>query len=161
MSTRRTRCFDGLHSAFSQESICIALIRLGSLFSPEPDTWDTSSLLWEHRGEEGSGRRCGSCRHSRHTATDGLPLPHCYTPDTRPDPPGEQREEFVMRLWQNHDYWLKAASTQEWKVTSVNHSSTPSLFFLAPVIISHQIYYIYQEFLQMRKAPFTLVISNI
>lgn len=84
----RQTCFK--HSHRSQESTCSPIIRLCSWSSPGPDTWGTSSLLWARRSEEGSGRRCGSCRHSRHTATGGLLLPRCHTPDTRPDPPGGQ-----------------------------------------------------------------------
>lgn len=72
--------------------LVVHLSRLGlfPVSRPEPSTWGTSSLLSERRAEEGSGRKCGSCRHSRRTVTGG-PLPHhCHKPDTRPDPPAEK-----------------------------------------------------------------------
>lgn len=63
---------------------------------PVWDTWGTSSLLWGRRAEEGWGRRCGSCRHSRHIATDGPPLPRCHTSDTQRDPPAKPRQPWLL-----------------------------------------------------------------
>ncbi len=49
---------------------------------PLPHTWGSASLLWARPAAAGSGRRCGSCRHSRHTAGGGPPRRPAHTPCT-------------------------------------------------------------------------------
>lgn len=49
---------------------------------PLPHTWGSASLLWARPAGAGSGRRCGSCRHSRHTAGGGPPHRPAHTPCT-------------------------------------------------------------------------------
>lgn len=55
--------------------------------TPAPDTWGTSSHPWGHHEAVGSGRKCGSCHHSRRIATA---YPHhyrCHISNTHTGPP--------------------------------------------------------------------------
>lgn len=54
---------------------------------PEPNTGDTSSPLWGHRGGVELNRRCGNCHRSRRTAAAGPRRSRCRTGDTRTNPP--------------------------------------------------------------------------
>ncbi len=69
-------------SAHHREAFTTAGVCVLSGEVPLPHTWGSASLLWARPAAAGSGRRCGSCHHSRHTAGGGPPRRPAHMPCT-------------------------------------------------------------------------------